>query len=109
MAVKRGLKPVNPLLLAELDEADAYAIKALNLGTATPEQQRYALYDVILKKFCQFGEVSITPGEPEMMFFYQGKRSVGKAILDTIAAPMAVFQPPPPAPQRRTARSSSSL
>ncbi len=88
----KARKPIPLLAFPEIDISDAYAIKALNSGTATAEQQKRAL-DWIIKKACMIGGISMRD-DPNFTSFNEGKRFVGTNILFVLSEPIAKFDTP---------------
>lgn len=94
MTVSRAIKRVPPLSLPETAPADASAIKALNRGDATPEQQRRAL-DWIIKKACLIGTLPFDLDSDRVSNLNMGRQFVGLQILHVVTEPMEAFQPTP--------------
>ncbi len=81
--VKINLPPREPWKPAAYETADAYALKALRDGEATPEQQVRAL-DWIVMTACETYNMSYRPGGPDGdrdTAFAEGKRFVGLQIV----------------------------
>jgi hypothetical protein len=85
----KALKRPAPLALPDIDISEAAAIKALNSGTATAEQQKRAL-DWIIKKGCMIGGISMADDSLKTAF-NEGKRFVGANLLFIVAEPIASF------------------
>jgi hypothetical protein len=69
----------DPLERPDYTEADAQAIRALQRGEATPDQQSRALEWMILA----FGthDTSFRPGDPHLSAFAEGKRHCGTTLI----------------------------
>lgn len=80
------------LAFPDIDISDAAAIKALNSGMATPEQQKRAL-DWIVKKACMIGGISMT-ADTHQTAFNEGKRFVGANLLFIMSEPINQFDKP---------------
>lgn len=93
----KAIKRVPPLAFPDIEVSDAAAIKAINSGTATPEQQKRSL-DWIMKNACAIGGISFDP-DAMIMAFKEGKEFVGKNILFVLSEPIANFDKQP---KRRT-------
>lgn len=89
------MKPsrVRPLWApAPWEEAVAYALQALNTGTATPEQQRRAL-DWIIDRAAMTYDEPFWPDNARVTDYVLGKRSVGLQIVKLIKlTPQAISQ-----------------
>ena len=69
------------------------ALKALEAGEATPEQQRRAL-QAIVKGFARTHDQSFVPDEPAThTAFLEGRRFVGNQILRHLKRPMKELHP----------------
>lgn len=69
---------------AEWEKVDASAIKALQAGKASPEQQQRAL-DWILKKACLLGDWGYRPGESDRdTNVVLGRQLVGHQIMKLV-------------------------
>lgn len=86
MATVKRTKTLPLLALPILDEHEVYAIKALNKGEATPEQQIKSI-DVILKKFCRINQLSYVEGDQSARDFNEGRKKVGFDLLTIITEP----------------------
>ena len=67
----------------ELDEAEAYAIQALEQGQASEHQQKLALA-AIVKKICRTHDQSYMPGDTHATAVMEGRRFVGLKLLRVI-------------------------
>lgn len=65
---------------AQFGIPDAAAIKALEKGEATAEQQRRAL-DWILRAACDLGGIGFRGEAPNALAFHEGRRFVGSQIV----------------------------
>lgn len=75
-----------PYLPCGYTKSDVYAIKALQLGTATPDQQKMALHWIINVCADTYG-MSFRPGGVEGQRetdFAEGKRFVGNQIVKLV-------------------------
>lgn len=70
-----------------LDRQDVEALKALNQGTASADQQRLALY-VIVNKLSRAHDVLYLPGSFDESAFLSGRGFVGQKILKYIKIPI---------------------
>lgn len=73
---------MHPAEFPNFQLADIAAVKALNAGTATPEQQKRAL-DFIMKGLCQIGGVCLDEN-PAMFGAREGKRIVGVHLANIL-------------------------
>jgi hypothetical protein len=85
----KAIKRTPILAFPDIDISEAVAIKALNAGTATADQQKRGL-DWIIKKACMIGGISMTD-DPHHTSFNEGKRFVGANILFVINEPKSKF------------------
>ena len=83
------------LAFPEIDIAEAAAVKAIYLGTATPDQQKRGM-EWILKRACMVGDEPFCPGEPDSTGYKNGKQSVARNILFIINEPIGKFDKQPP-------------
>jgi hypothetical protein len=67
--------------------ADIMALKALNNGEATPEQQIRALL-WITKSVCMIGGLSYDPDNSTATYFNEGRRYVGVVLTNFIYEPV---------------------
>lgn len=86
----KAIKLTPILAFPDIDVSEAAAIKAINSGTATPEQQKRGL-DWILKGACMIGGEPFRPGEPDGTAYNNGKQSVARKILFILSEPIARF------------------
>jgi hypothetical protein len=77
-------KPPAPELPAPYDDRDIRAWQALNLGQATPDQQRRCLEHLIYISD-PTGALGYVPGDPYASAYENGKRRVGIEISNIIA------------------------
>jgi hypothetical protein len=91
--VTKAIKRTPILAFPDIDVSDAAAIKAMNIGAATPEQQKRAL-DWMLKKACIIGGISMD-ADPHRTAFNEGKRFVGASILYVLSEPIGKFDKKP--------------
>lgn len=70
-----------------LDESCVHAIRALNSGTATMDQQRL-LFDVLIARFCMIGGLSYDPENERQTLVNEGRRTVGKLLMRCINLPL---------------------
>ncbi len=71
-----------------LDQDDARALRALQRGDATPEQQGLALH-VIVNKFCRTHDLQYIPGDTHASAFLSGRAFPGAQILKALNLPIA--------------------
>lgn len=90
----KAIKRLPILAFPDIEVSEAAAIKAINLGTATSEQQKRGL-DWIMKAACMIGGEPFCPGEPDSSAFKMGKQSVARSILFIISTPIAKFDKQP--------------
>ena len=79
--------------LGVLTKAEALAIKRLNEGDATPEQQKAALH-AILQKICQVDDQSFRSddhGGVQDTAFAEGKRFVGLQLRKLLVIPLDIL------------------
>jgi hypothetical protein len=69
-----------PLEVAEFTDRDAYAIRSLAKGEATPEQQKLAL-QWIMQGAGMLTSQSMVFGSPDRTAFNEGRRNVAKQIV----------------------------
>lgn len=74
------LSPIDAIFPAPVDLADAYAIAALQSGTASDEQQKRALRWIIYAAARTY-DVSYRPGSERETCFAEGRRFVGLEII----------------------------
>lgn len=86
----KAIKRTPILAFPEIAISDASAIKAINSGTATPEQQQRGL-DWIIKAACMIGGEPFCPGEPDSTAYKNGKQSVARNILFILSEPINRF------------------
>ena len=86
----KAIKRTPVLAFPAIDVSEAAAIKALNSGTATPEQQKRAL-DWILKRPCMIGDEPFCPGMPDSSAYNNGKQFVARCILFVMSEPLNKF------------------
>lgn len=77
--IKPELRPWFPVKWDQHLRA-VYALKALQVGEATKEQQQEAL-DFILLRICKMHDLSFYPDSPRDGDFAEGKRYVGNQIV----------------------------
>lgn len=78
--------PENPVAPAPIDDQEAMAIKAIQMGVANAGQQQMAL-KAIVQKMAGTYDVSFRPGGAEgsrLTDFAEGKRWVGQQILNAL-------------------------
>ncbi len=83
---KTVLKRKQPFEMPDLSQAEISAIKALQWGSASSEQQIKAL-DTILKKFCEIGGCPFWV-EPHTSAFASGKQYIAVQIMNVLAMPI---------------------
>lgn len=71
-------------LVCKYEEADAFAIKALRTGTATPDQQMRALHWIV-NSAAKFNDVSWDMENERASSFFAGRRFVGWQISNLAA------------------------
>lgn len=86
----KAIKRTPILAFPDIDVSDAWAIKAIHAGTATPDQQKRGL-EWIMKKACMIGGEPFCPGEPDSTARQNGRQAVGRYILFVISEPIAKF------------------
>lgn len=87
---RRKTNRPNAIELAPIEAFEAAALKAINAGEATPEQQHQAL-EWIIKKACGIGMISFDPENAHATSFNEGKRFVGVQLVAILAEPMDNF------------------
>lgn len=90
-AKAREAKRPKALSLSNIEVWDAAAIKALNSGEATPDQQKKAL-SWIIKEACGIGLISFDPDNSRATDFNEGKRFVGVQLVAILAEPLENFK-----------------
>lgn len=70
----------SPLERPDYMEADLYAVRALQYGSATADQQKRAL-DFILKDICGTYDTPFRPGDQHLTSLACGKQLVGQTIV----------------------------
>lgn len=73
------------------EDADVYAIRALEKGVATEAQQRRALIWIVAKA-AGIQDLSFRPGDPYTTAFNEGRRYVGTQINKLLNMPMKKAQ-----------------
>lgn len=94
-AIRRKPKLFEPWAPPVVDLRDVAAIKALQRGDASAEQQRHAL-KFIVEKLCATYELSFCPSEDgrRATDFAEGKRRVGLLLVGLLAADIRKFRDP---------------
>jgi hypothetical protein len=69
-----------PLEVAPFTLQEAYAVRALERGTATPEQQIAAMRWIVNGAAMAMGQ-SFVAGQPDRTAFNEGRRNVAKQII----------------------------
>lgn len=75
--------------VSDVTEAEGFAIKAMQAGTATPDQQRLALATIL--RMCMTDEQTFVleqDGGERATAFASGRRAVGLALRTLIALPV---------------------
>lgn len=80
-----------PWFPADYDIADVAAIQALVAGQATADQQKRALRWIVESASGAYDQ-SFVPGEPDVMAFLEGRRSVGNQIVKLMKLDRAALQ-----------------
>ena len=80
-----------PVPTATFEDADAYAIQALERGMATPEQQKRAL-KWIVEKACLTYDFCDNPDIERCAAIFDGRRFAGLQIVRLIKINMAIFK-----------------
>lgn len=78
-----------------LDQDDARALKALQRGDATSEQQWVALR-VIVNKLCRTHDLQYVPGDTHAAAFLSGRAFPGAQILKALSLPIGKLPEKPP-------------
>lgn len=73
--------------IVEIAVPDIAAIKALDRGDATPEQQHRAI-SWIVRRLAGIGEIAFAPGDPYATHFKDGRKFVGIVLANIISEPM---------------------
>lgn len=79
------------LQTAEIDQAEARAIRALAAGEARPDQQMLALA-FIVKKLARADDLSYVPGDTHASTFLSGRAFVGKKLQYVLHTPVINFR-----------------
>ena len=77
---RRPLKPTDP---APVTPYTLRALRALHQGVAGPEQQKHFL-EWLVKHVANIGGISFVPGQTDTTAFLEGRRFVGKTIVDAL-------------------------
>ncbi len=77
-----------PIVVLPKNTADGYAIQALARGEASPAAQQRAL-KCIIEEFCGTYDMTFDPDSDRNSTFAEGRRSVGRGIVNTISANLA--------------------
>lgn len=80
MARRPALTPTDP---TPLTKYTARSVRAFYVGEATADQQKH-LFEWIVKKVANIGGASIVPGMPDVTGFLEGRRYVGRQIVDAL-------------------------
>jgi hypothetical protein len=101
-AVRRKPKSFEPWAPPPIELRDVAAIKALQRGDASAEQQRHAL-KFIVEKACATYELSFCPDENgrRSTDFAEGKRRVGLLLVGLLAADIRKFRDPDAPPREK--------
>lgn len=89
----RKAQPAPEFPVAPFDKLDAYALRAMNAGTATSEEQRRAL-KWIVNGAAMLTSQSFVPGQQDQTSFNEGRRNVAKQIMHLMVCEL---NPTPPA------------
>lgn len=87
MAAPKKLLVASPLDAPSLTEHEIYALRALNKGEATKDQQKMA-FDVLIEKFARYGAISFDPASTRNSDLNEGRRLVGAFLIKTVTAPI---------------------
>ncbi len=72
------------------EKADAYAIQAWSAGVATEDQQKRA-FNCIVRELSGTYDMSFDPDSSRVSDFNEGKRHVGRALVNLINANLTVL------------------
>lgn len=86
-------QPAPDFPVAPFDKFDAYALRAMNAGAATPEEQKRALAWIV-NAAAMFTSQSFVPGHSDQTSFNEGRRNVAKQIMHLMVCEL---NPSPPA------------
>lgn len=87
---KQAPKARDPWALRNVGNTDkriVHALRALNTGAASPEQQKAALQFIVEELACTY-DLSYRPDSPHNTSFAEGKRSVGLQLVALLKQPM---------------------
>lgn len=87
---KAWRRPKDDFLSCAFDLPDIVALQALQRGDATPDQQKRAL-DWLISKASGFYELSFCDNERDSNFS-EGRRFVGKQVVNMLALNPSVFK-----------------
>lgn len=79
------------LQTAEIDQAEARAIRALAAGEARPDQQTLAL-SFIIKKLARADDLAYVPGDTHASAFLTGRAFVGSRLRMILSTPVVNFK-----------------
>jgi hypothetical protein len=91
MAHIKAIAKTLPMAIPAHVLADVVAIKAVNRGDASPEQQQRAL-NWIMKNACHIGGISFVENNPHLTSFNEGKRFIGLQLMLMITEPIESFK-----------------
>ena len=91
--MKKPVTLIDPRAMPSPDLPDVVALKALALGTATPDQQTRALKFIVEKAAGTYEETFFPgPGGDRDSAYAQGKRRVGLFIVSLVNADIRRFK-----------------
>lgn len=90
MAKTKVITRPKGLTLPLTTTAEHAAIKAISMGTATPEQQQ-RFYEWVIKKAGMIGGLSFDPDNSSMTHFNEGRRYVAAAVIHFTTEPIGVI------------------
>jgi hypothetical protein len=93
-------KPFEPWAPPPIELRDIAALKALQRGDATADQQQHALR-YIVEKVCGTYEMTFNPESARATDFAEGKRRVGTALVSILAADIRKFRDPDAPPREQ--------
>lgn len=85
-------KPAPDFPVAPFEKHDAYALRAMNAGAATADEQRRALAWIV-NAAAMFTSQSFVQGQQDQTSFNEGRRNVAKQIMHLMVCEL---NPTPP-------------
>jgi hypothetical protein len=80
-----------PISIPLWEDADAYAIQALERGEATPEQQKRAI-TWIVNEACQTYGFCMTPENDRLSAIFDGRRFAGLQIVKLVKINLSILK-----------------